>query len=417
MRRGRHSACVVADLPAAPGVTLTCHVPMLRPRLILTALLLASAASLGAQTKEGGKSPGGPKAGGKGARNLPVSVATATVAPGDIEIRISALGAVKALNTVTVRPRVGGQLMKLYFTEGQAVRAGDPLADIDPRPFEVALTQTEGQLARDRAALANAKLDLRRYQDAAEAVTRQQLDSAAALVAQLEGTVKADEGAVANARLQLEYSKVTAPIAGVVGLRQVDVGNVVSAADPTGLVVITQLQPLSVVFGVPEADIPALQYALAQGAQLKAEAFDRDGRMVLAVGDLSALDNQIDASTGTLRLRALFANADRRLFPNQFVNVRLTVENKKGVLLAPTAAVQISDKDRFVFVLNPDDTVTRRTVRTGVVDGLNTEILEGLKAGEVIAADGLDRLQTGTKAVVAGRRKPAAAPADAPAAK
>lgn len=380
-------------------------------------LLLASAASLGAQTKEGGKAPGGPKAGGKGARNLPVSVATATVAPGDIEIRISALGAVKALNTVTVRPRVGGQLMKLHFTEGQTVKAGDPLADIDPRPFEVALAQAEGQLARDRASLANAKLDLRRYQDAAEAVARQQLDAAGALVAQLEGTVKADEGAVANARLQLEFSKVTAPIAGVVGLRLVDEGNVVSAADPTGLVVITQLQPLSVVFGVPEADIPALQYALGQGAQLKAEAFDRDGRMVLAVGDLSALDNQIDASTGTLRLRALFANADRRLFPNQFVNVRLTVENKKGVLLAPTAAVQISDKDRFVFILNPDDTVTRRTVRTGVVDGLNTEILEGLKAGEVIAADGLDRLQTGTKVVVAGRRKPGAAPADAPAAK
>ena len=390
---------------------------MIRPRLISTALLLALAASVGAQTKEGGKSPGGSKAGGKGARNLPVSVATATIAPGDIEIRISALGAVKALNTVTVRPRVSGQLMKLYFTEGQAVKAGDPLADIDPRPFDVALTQAEGQLARDRAALANAKLDLKRYQDAAEAITRQQLDSAGAQVAQLEGTVKVDEGTVANARLQLEYAKVTAPISGVVGLRTVDVGNVVSSSDTTGLVVITQLQPLSVVFGVPESDIPALQYAIGQGAQLKAEAFDRDGRMVLAVGDLSALDNQIDASTGTLRLRALFANADRRLFPNQFVNIRLTVENKKGVLLAPTAAVQISDKDRFVFILNPDDTVTRRTVRTGVVDGLNTEIIEGLKAGEVIAADGLDRLQTGTKVIVAGRRKSAGAPAEAPAAK
>ena len=220
---------------------------MIRPRLISTALLLALAASVGAQTKEGGKSPGGPKAGGKGSRNLPVSVATATIAPGDIEIRISALGAVKALNTVTVRPRVSGQLMKLYVTEGQAVKAGDPLADIDPRPFDVALTQAEGQLARDRAALANAKLDLKRYQDAAEAITRQQLDSAGAQVAQLEGTVKVDEGTVANARLQLEYAKVTAPISGVVGLRTVDVGNVVSSSDTTGLVVITQLQPLSVV--------------------------------------------------------------------------------------------------------------------------------------------------------------------------
>lgn len=417
MRRGRHCPAVVAAPVSVASSTPLRLVPMIRARLIFTVLLLASAASVFAQTKEGGKSPGGPKAGGKSARNLPVSVATATVALGDIEIRISALGAVKALNTVTVRPRVSGQLMKLYFNEGQSVKAGDPLADIDPRPFEVALTQAEGQLARDRAALANAKLDLKRYQDAAEAITRQQLDSAGAQVAQLEGTVKADEGLVGNARLQLEYSKVTAPISGVVGLRQVDVGNVVSAADASGLVVIAQLQPVSVVFGVPESDIPALQYAIGQGAQLKAEAFDRDGRIVLAVGDLSALDNQIDASTGTLRLRALFANADRRLFPNQFVNVRLTVENKKGVLLAPTAAVQISDKDRFVFVINPDDTVTRRTVRTGVVDGLNTEIVEGLKAGEVVAADGLDRLQTGTKVSVAGRRKPAGTPPEAPVAK
>jgi len=390
-------------------------------RLFLLALVGLLTVTSFAQTKEGGKSPG-TKGGGKGGRSLPVSVATAPVALGDIEIRIIALGAVKALNTVTVRPRVSGQLMKLYFTEGQTVKAGDSLADIDPRPFEVALMQAEGQLARDRAALANAKLDLKRYEDAAEAITRQQLDSAGAQVAQLEGTVKADEGSVANARLQLEYAKVTAPIAGVVGLRQVDAGNIISSTDATGLVVITQLQPLSVIFGVPEGDIPALQYAIGQGAQLKAEAFDRDGRMVLAVGDLSALDNQIDASTGTLKLRALFTNADRRLFPNQFVNIRLTVESKKGVLLAPTAAVQVSDKDRFVFVVNPGDApntdvVTRRTVRTGVVDGLNTEILEGVAAGEILATDGLDRLQSGTKVLVSGRRKAAAVPPEVPAKK
>ncbi len=395
---------------------------MIRTRLFFTVLLLASAALVFAQTKEGGKSPGGPKAGGKGGRSLPVSVATAPVALGDIEIRIAALGAVKALNTVTIRPRVSGQLMKFYFTEGQTVKAGEPLADIDPRPFEVALMQAEGQLARDRAALANAKLDLKRYEDAAEAITRQQLDSAGAQVAQLEGTVKADEGSVNNAKLQLEYSKVTAPITGAVGLRQVDVGNIISSTDSTGLVVITQVEPISVIFGVPEGDIPALQYAVGRGAQLKVEAFDRDGRMILAIGDLSALDNQIDAATGTLKLRALFANADRRLFPNQFVNVRLTVESKKGVLLVPTAAVQISDKDRFVFVVNPGDApntdvVTRRTVRTGVVDGLNTEILDGVVAGEILATDGLDRLQSGTKVLVSGRRKAAAVPPEVPAKK
>ena len=386
------------------------------PRLFPFALLALSGAlsavhGQGADApKAAGGAPGNGK-GGKGRLILPTSISTATVAPGDLEIRVSALGLVKALNTVTVRPRVEGQLMDVRFTEGQAVKAGDPLAEIDPRPFEVQLQQAEGQLARDRAALANAKLDLRRYQDAAEAVTRQQLDSATALVAQLEGTVKADEGTVANARLQLGYCHVTAPIGGSVGLRAVDAGNVVSQNDPAGLVVITQLQPISVVFGVPEGDIPAVQYAVSRGSVLRVEAFDRDGKQVLATGDLSALDNQIDASTGTLRLRAQFANGDRRLFPNQFVNVRLTVENRKGVLLAPTVAVQISDKDRFVFVVNPDDTVTRRTVRTGAVDGLNTEILEGVAAGEAIAADGLDRLQSGSKVAVSGRRKgPPASP-------
>lgn len=348
-----------------------------------------------------------PKTGtGKSGRAaLPVSISTAPVVVGDMEIRISALGSVKALNTVTVRPRVEGQLMKIHFTEGQTVKAGDLLAEIDPRPFEVQLMQAEGQLARDRAALENARLDLKRYQDAAEAITRQQLDSAAALVAQLEGTVKADEGSVNNARLQLTYSRVTAPIGGTVGLRPVDAGNVVSANDAAGIAVITQLQPITAVFGVPEGDLPALLYAVGRGEVLKVEAFDRDGKAVLAVGDLSALDNQIDPATGTLRLRAQFANTDRRLFPNQFVNVRLTVENRKGILLVPTASVQISDKDRFVFVVGADDTVTRRTVRTGAVDGLNTEILEGVAAGEVLAADGLDRLQSGMKVTVSGRRK------------
>jgi multidrug efflux system membrane fusion protein len=278
--------------------------------------------------------------------------------------------------------------------------------------------QSEGQLARDRAALANAKLDLKRYQDAAEAVTRQQLDSAGALVAQLEGTVKADEGSVNNARLQLQYCHVTAPISGTVGLRPIDAGNVVSQNDQTGLAVITQLQPISVIFGVPEGDIPAVQYAVSRGAVLRVEAFDRDGKNILATGDLAALDNQIDATTGTLRLRAQFANADRRLFPNQFVNVRLTVENRKGVLLVPTAAVQISDLVRYVFVVNgqeADATVTRRTVKTGAVDGLNTEITEGLTVGEIIAADGLDRLQDKTKVLVPGRRKGPANPEAKPA--
>lgn len=367
----------------------------------LSAVLLAAAP----EPAKPAVSPGNGKTGGKSGRPLlPISIAVAPVVAGDMEIRISALGSVKALNTVTVRPRVDGQLMRVHFTEGQSVRAGDLLAEIDPRPFEVQLMQAEGQLARDRATLANAKLDLKRYQAAAEAVTSQQLDAASALVAQLEGTVRVGEAAASNARLQLTYARVVAPIAGTVGLRPVDAGNVVSANDPAGVAVITQLQPITAVFGVPEGDVPALLYAVGRGAALKSEAFDRDGRTILAVGELAALDNQIDPGTGTLRLRAQFANADRRLFPNQFVNIRLTVENRKGVLLVPTSAVQISDRDRFVFVLGTDETVTRRTVRTGAVDGLNTEILEGVAAGEVVAADGLDRLQSGMKVVVGGRR-------------
>jgi multidrug efflux system membrane fusion protein len=389
--------------------------PFFRSFTLLCAALLAGTGI--AQTTEPAKPagqtlpPAGGKAGKGGRINLPISISTATVAMGDLEIRVTALGTIKALNTVTVKPRVDGQLLKVLFKEGQTVKAGDALAEIDPAPYEVQLAQAEGQLARDRANLANAKVDLTRYRDAAEAITRQQLDSAAALVAQLEGTVKADEAAADHAKLQLQYCHVVAPIGGSVGLRPVDAGNMVSQNDPAGLAVITQLHPISAVFGVPEGDIPAVQYAVGRGAVLRVEAFDRDGRNVLAVGELAALDNQIDPSTGTLRLRAQFANTDRRLFPNQFVNVRLTVENRTGVLLAPTAAVQISDKDRFVFIVNPDDTVTRRTVRTGAVDGANTEILEGLSAGETIAADGLDRLQSGSKVIVGGRRKaPAAAP-------
>lgn len=344
-----------------------------------------------------------------GRKPFVTSVATAKVKSGDLDIRIGALGSVTALKTVVVRSRVDGELMKIHFAEGASVNAGDPLADIDPRPFLVQKMQAEGQLARDTASLKNARLDLARYTGAAEAVTRQQIDAATAAVAQFEGAVKTDEAAVDNAKLQIEYCHITAPISGTVGLRRIDAGNIVSASDTGGIVTITQLQPISVIFSVAENDLAALLKAVSGGTALKVEALDRDGKVTLATGTLAALDNQIDPTTGTVKLRANFDNADRKLFPNQFVNVRLLVDTKKGVALAPTTAVQISDKDRFVYVLNNDDTVSRRAVKTGDTDGLDTEIIEGLAPGETVVTDGLDRLQEGAKVIPQGRTRAHAA--------
>lgn len=341
----------------------------------------------------------------------PVTVATGVVKTGELDIRLGALGSVTPLNTVVVRSRVDGQLDKIHFAEGAAVKAGDLLAEIDPRPFLVQKLQAEGQLARDAASLKNAKLDLDRYKAAAEAVTRQQIDAATAAVSQFEGAVKTDEALVDNAKLQLEYSRITAPISGTVGLRAVDAGNIVSTGDTAGIVTITQLQPISVVFSLPENDLGALLAAAGKGGSaLKVEALDREGKTILATGTLAAMDNRIDPTTGTLKLRGNFDNTDRRLFPNQFVNVRLVTDTRKGVLLAPVTAVQIGETDRFVYVVNKDGTVTRKEVKTGDTDGRRIEILEGVAEGEVLVTDGLDRLQDGAK-VNLPKAKPAGAEA------
>ncbi len=339
---------------------------------------------------------------GKPGAGRPFPVQAVVVKPGDIDITLAALGTVTARNTVTVKPRVDGQLVRINFREGERVKAGEVLAEIDPRPFQAQLDQVSGQLARDQALLANARLDLERYRGllAKDSIAKQQVDVQEAQVRQYEGVVKADQALVDSAQLQLSFTKVTAPLAGRLGLRQVDVGNMVRSSDAAGLVVITQTQPINVLFTIPSDNLSPVVSRLRAGESLTVEAFERDGKAKLASGHLQTVDNQIDTATGTVKLKAEFANADDRLFPNQFVNVRLRVETRKEALLIPLAALQRGTKGSFVYVVGPESAVSVRPVVPGPASGDVVAIEQGLSAGEQVVTDGLDKLREGAKVEV-----------------
>jgi multidrug efflux system membrane fusion protein len=338
----------------------------------------------------------------KGGPAVPVGVAAARV--GDIPVYLDGLGAVSAFYTVTVHSRVDGQLMSVPVNEGQTVKEGDLLAQIDPRPFQASLDQVQGQLARDQALLTNAKLDLARYKDliASDAIPKQQLDTQSALVAQDEGTVKNDSAMVESAKLQLDYARITAPISGRIGLRQVDPGNIVHANDANGILVLTQLHPIAVVFTLPEDNLPAVMRKVTAGAKLPVTAYNRDKSQKLAEGYLQTVDNQIDPGTGTSKLKAVFSNQENSLFPNQFVNVRLLLEIKKNQVIVPTVAIQRGSSGPFVYAAKADGTVEARPVTVGVVEGTDSSIDSGLSAGDSVVVDGADGLQPGAKISVAG---------------
>jgi len=381
----------------------------------------------GATAPEGGAEgavAGAPGAGARrfGAGNRPQPVSARAAKRQDLRVSVNAIGTITALNTATVRARVDGELRRILFREGQQVKAGDLLAEIDPRAYEVALAQMQGQLQRDAAQLKNAELDLARYRDllAKDSIAKQQVDTQEALVGQLKGTVLSDQAQVDNARLQLSYTRVTAPISGRLGLRQVDLGNIVHASDTTGLVTITQTQPIAVVFAVPEAYLPQINQRLqAKGGVLGVEAWDREQRRRLAQGRVLTTDNAIDTTTGTIKLKAEFPNADGTLFPNQFVNIRLQLDTLPNALVAPNNAIQRGSMGTFVYLVKEDGTVTLRKVSTGAVDGDWVAIEGEVEPGDRLVTDGADRLREGAKVEVIeakrGNRPGAGAPTGAPA--
>jgi multidrug efflux system membrane fusion protein len=357
----------------------------------------------------GGKGPGGAAMGAPGSFVVPVVVVTAT--KGDLPVFLNGLGNVTAFNTVTVRSRVDGQIVKINFTEGQYVKEGDSLVEIDPRPYQVQLEQAEGQLAKDQAQLRDVQVDYGRFKLLFQegVIPQQQLDTQQAQVGTFEGAIKADNATIDNAKLQIMYSHITAPISGRVGLRLVDMGNMVHATDTNGLLVITQLQPIATLFSLPQDQLPQVMARMKKGAPISVEAYDRDNTTKLATGKLLTIDNQIDITTGTYKLKAVFDNARNELFPNQFVNVHLLVDTRKSVVLVPTTAILRGPQGTYVFAVGSDSTVKIHIVSLVETNGNITGVSSGLVAGDVVVTDGQDKLQDGSKVEPRQSSVPAAA--------
>jgi multidrug efflux system membrane fusion protein len=342
--------------------------------------------------------------GGSGASGLVVPVVVAAAQRGDLPVYFNGLGTVTAFNTVTVRSRVDGQLISIAFKEGQFVHEGELLAQIDPRPFQVQLAQALGQLAKDQAQRRDAEVNLERFKLLFKegVIPQQQLDTQAALVGQFDGAIASDQSQIDNAKLQLTYSRITAPISGRIGLRLVDVGNIVHATDATGLLVITQLQPISVIFSLPQDQLPDVNAKLRSGVQLVVDAYDRDDTAKIASGKLQTIDNQIDLTTGTYKLKSMFANADNSLFPNQFVNVHLLVDTKHNLTIVPTAAIQRGPQGAYIYAVAKDptgkDTIAKISpVTIAQTTGNSVGLSAGLNPGDMVVIDGQDKLQDGTK--------------------
>jgi multidrug efflux system membrane fusion protein len=363
------------------------------------ALILSGCGHTSADSKQKGGGKGG--RGGNGQMTIPVAVAKAEVR--DLPILLNGLGSVEAYNTVAVKSRLDGQLIKINVKEGQEVKEGELLAEIDPRPYEVQLSQAQATLFKDQSALKDARLNLERFQQLYKdgVIPKQQLDTQGSLEGQLDGAVRADQAQIDNVKLNLVYTRITAPVSGRIGLRQIDVGNMVHASDPNGLLVITQLQPIAVIFSLPQDNLQAVSQHMNKG-KLAVDAYSRDDQTKIATGYLTTIDNQIDTTTGTGKLKAVFDNRDRSLWPNEFVNIHLLLEVRKNNIVVPSAAIQRGPQGTYVFTVKPDKTAEMRTITASISQGNLTAISQGLQPGDVVVTDGQDKLQPGTKVEIRG---------------